>query len=116
MSDTKQLVNRYAEIEKTIEAFEVEKKEIKATLQVEMTALGADQIKADVGMFYFRSSKTWKYPDTVFRVELEVKKKIEPLQEKIEVEMEKIKMAKKEAEEAGTATFEEKKSLAYKSN
>lgn len=116
MTDTKQLVNRYAEIEKTIEAMEVEKKEIKTTLQAEMTELGADQIKSEVGMFYFRTTKKWSYPETVTKVEEEVKEKVAPLQSQIEAEMEKVKIAKKEAEENGTATAEEAKSLAFKAN
>lgn len=109
MTDTKQLVNRYAEIEKTIEAMETEKKEIKSTLQDEMTALGADQIKSEVGMFYFRTTKKWSYPEEVVKKEEKVKEEIGLLQET-------VKLAKQEAEEAGTATAEESKSLAFKAN
>lgn len=81
-----------------------------------MTSLGATQIKADVGMFYFRTTKNWSYPEKVLKIEEKVKSKIKPLEEKIATEMEKIKQAKTVAEEDGTATCEEKKSLAYKAN
>jgi hypothetical protein len=114
--DTKQLVTEYADIEKQIEAFEARKKEIKGTLQEEMTNLGADQIKSEVGMFYFRTTKKWSYPEVVKAVEVEVKTAIKPLEEKIEIEMQKVVSAKKEAEENGTATVEESKSLAFKAN
>ena len=116
MTDTKQLVTRYAEIEKTIEAMEAEKKEIKSTLQVEMTNVGADQIKSEVGMFYFRTTKKWSYPNEVKEVEAEVKLAVKPLEEKIEIEMKKVTEAKKQAEENGTATAEEIKSLAFKAS
>jgi hypothetical protein len=114
--DKKQLVARYAEIEKQNEANAKEQAEIKKVLLEEMTKLGADQIKADVGMFYFRTTKKWNYPVSVCEIEAQANLTIAPLQSTIESELEKVKIAKKEAEENGTATAEEKKSLAFKAN
>lgn len=127
MTDTKQLVNRYAEIEKTIEAMEVEKKDIKIALHKEMTDVGAEQIKSEVGMFYFRTAKKWSYPESISALEAsvkeiikpfqeEIKEIVKPLEEKIEIELQKVVSAKKEAEEIGTATVEETKSLAFKAS
>lgn len=112
--ETKSLVEEYAKIENQIKEFESRKKEIKNTLQEEMTNLGADQIKSDLGMFYFRTSKKWSYPTSVIELENKVKKEVKPLQEEIKNKEGLIKEAKKQSEESGEAIAEETKSLVFK--
>lgn len=114
MTDAKQLVTRYAELELQLKSIADEQKQIKTTLQEEMTTLGADQIKSEVGMFYFTTRRKWSYPESIAVLEEEVAETVKPLQEKIAVEQEKVSAAKKQAEESGEATAEESKSLAFK--
>ena len=96
--ENKKLVARYAELEAQSKAIEEEQKKIKDSIASEMEKLEADQIKSEVGTFYFTTRKTWKYPESIKKLEDEVK------------------VAKKTAEETGEATFEEKKSLAFKAS
>lgn len=95
--DKKQLFSRYSEIVGLVKQLEEEKDKLAEGIFSEMTTLEVDQIKNDFGTFYFTSRKSWKYPDVIKEKEVEVK------------------TLKKQAEESGEATFEEKKSLAYKS-
>ena len=90
--------NEYTDIVAQIKELEAKKDKLSELIFADMVEMKIDQLKLDVGTFYFTTRKTWKYPEHI--------KEIEGT----------LKLKKKEAEEKGEATFEEKKSLSYKQN
>jgi hypothetical protein len=88
--------SEYSEVVAKIKELEAKKDMLAEVIYGNMTKDGLDQVKSDYGTFYFTVRKTWTYPEDVKEVEAILKAK------------------KKEYETNGKATFEEKKSLAYK--
>ena len=86
----------YAELEQQKKDIEEKQKKIKEEIVSEMIEQQADTIKADFGTFSLTKRKTWKYSDTVEKLN------------------EQVKTQKKLEEENGTATFEENQSLMFR--
>lgn len=96
--DKKTMFKEYAEITLQIKSLEEKKDALNEVLFKELLALEVDQVKSELGTFYFTARKTWTYPTYV--------KEAEAVHKEL----------KKKAETTGEATFEEKKSLAFKVN
>ena len=94
--EKKILFKEYSDLVVKIKSFENRKEELGKEIFGEMVKLEVEQVQSDFGTFYFLSRKTWEYPSYVKEAEMLYKNK------------------KKEAETKGDATFEEKKSLAYR--
>ena len=106
------LYEQYAVLQKEIDALETKKK----VLRDEIASVLPDEgVKNDFVTAVWRKAKKWAYPETVTQLETEVKEKIKPIEEKFQEEIrpfvESVETAKKLAEENGTATAEETKSL-----
>ncbi len=89
-------IKKYEAIKLQIKALEVEADVLEPEVKEMLANCGAEQIETDLGKFYFTTRKSWKYTEAVKSKEVEVKE------------------LKKKEEEAGTATFEENKSLTYR--
>lgn len=88
---------KYAELKKQIEILDTEIERIKPEVTAELEKIEGNKFEdASLGQFYFMTRKSWTYPAEIKSLE------------------ESVKKAKKEAEEAKTATFTESKSLVFK--
>lgn len=92
----KELFKEYADIKNQIKDLTTKSKEIEILVTKEMNKEEVEQVRSDFGTFYFISRKTWKYPKRILEMEINLKEE------------------KKKVEEEGKATFEEKKSLAFR--
>jgi hypothetical protein len=87
---------KYAKLSKRISLLEAERDALKPVIQADMEAEGLQELKSELGSFYFTTRKTWEYPESV------------------QVEEKKYKELKKKAEESGEAISIENKSLAFR--
>lgn len=87
---------KYAKLSKRISLLEAERDALKPVIQAEMEAEGLQELKSELGSFYFTTRKTWEYPESV------------------QSEEKKYKELKKKSEESGEAISIENKSLAFR--
>jgi len=87
---------KYAKLSKRIATLEAERDALKPIIQAEMEAEGLQELKSELGSFYFTTRKTWEYPESIQSLE------------KV------FKAEKKKAEESGEAISIENKSLAFR--
>lgn len=103
---------QYASVEKQIKALEEQKKALREEI---INILPEDGVKNDFVTANWRVSKTINYPEDVKILENNVKEALKPIEEeyksKIKPLTDSIEVAKKLAEENGTVTVEEKRSL-----
>ena len=92
----KEIFKNYADIKNQIKELTEQAKQIEISVVEEMQKEEVEEVKSDFGTFFFTKRKTWKYPKAITEAE------------------NNIKIAKKEAEENGDATFEEKQSLTFR--
>ncbi len=94
---TKELFKEYSEIKNSIKELELRADNVSKLITDEMNEAKADKIESDYGSFYFTTRKSWKYSENV------------------DIMLNAVKVQKKIEEEKGVATFEENKSLTFKS-
>lgn len=87
---------KYAKLSKRISLLEAERDALKPLIAEDMEKEGLQELKSDLGSFYFTTRKTWEYPESV------------------QAEEKKFKELKKKAEESGEAISIENKSLAFR--
>lgn len=93
----KELFKEYSEIKNSIKELELRADNVSKLITDEMNEAKADKIESDYGSFYFTTRKSWKYSENVDKLTGELKE------------------LKKDEEVKGVATFEENKSLTFKS-
>jgi hypothetical protein len=107
------IYEQYVEVQKQIKTLEVEKEALRVKISAELPEEG---VKNGMITAIWRTSKKWVYPASVKELEVNVTEAIKPIKDKFEAEIkplqESIETAKKLAEENGTATAEETKTLA----
>ena len=87
---------RYAELTKQIANLEAQQLALKFELTEEMEKEDIQELKNDLGSFYFTTRKTWEYP------------------EEVQQEEAKLKDMKKQAEESGEAIYLEHRTLGFR--
>jgi hypothetical protein len=92
----KELFIKYAEVKNKIKQLTDEAKKIEEGVTAEMIKAEVDQVKSEVGTFSFTTRKTWKYS---------------PVVEELKIQ---LKVTQEKEETDGIATFEEKKSLTFR--
>jgi len=92
----KETFKQYASIKNQIKELTAEAKELEPELTAEITKAGIDVVKTEFGTFSITKRKTWTYSGDVTELE------------------DKVKIQKKEEEEKGVATFEEKTGLMFR--
>ncbi len=93
----KELFKNYADIKNQIKDLTAKAKEIEKFVSGEMVKEDVEEVKSDFGTFYFTTRKTWEYSKDIKILE------------------EGMKKNKEMEQENGTAKFEEKKSLTFRS-
>lgn len=106
------IYEQYVDVQKKIDDLELVKKGIRDQIALELPEEG---VKTDLITAPWVKAKKWLYPESVVALEKEVQDKVKPIKEKFEAEIkpfvESVETAKKLAEESGSATCEETKSL-----
>ena len=95
MEDRDEKLKRYADIKQSIKSLNEEAAVINTEIVAQMAKDGDDQLETSFGTFTMAGRKNWAYPEYVSELEKTLKTK------------------KKESEENGDASFEEKKYLKF---